>query len=121
MDQQNKNEMIEIDVDIGLTHLEWQANNLIREIYFEEKKKNPNINTLNWLVKRILRSWSTVYVLKNKKEYQNKEQLVLAIDEKYVEYLYTFGRHLPKAVVKIEKLNYTAATTTTTTTTTNNY
>ena len=108
------------EVDMKLAQLESQINDLLWQVSFEEQKKNPNIDTLNWLIKRIFRSSSTVNVIKNNKECQNDEQLALAIDAKYLEYLYAFGQNLPKAVVKIEKLNYTAATTTTTTTTTTN-
>lgn len=86
--------------------LRWQANNLTYEIFFEEIKENPNIDVLNSLIKRIFRSWSTASVFENEKTYQNQETMMRAIDEKYIKYFYAFGRHLPKAIVKIEKLNY---------------
>ena len=97
MDQQNK---------INIIRLRWQANSLANEIFFEEIKENPDIDVLNRLIKRIFRSWSTASVFENEKTYQNQETMMRDIDKKYIEYFYAFGRHLPKAVVKIEKLNY---------------
>ena len=35
----------------------------------------------------------------------NEEQILRLINDKYMEYFYLFGQNLPKAVVKIKKLN----------------
>ena len=113
MNRQNK----EIEAKVAL--LQYQINNLIWQVYYEEQKENPNIDTLNWLIRRIFRSASVVNVIKNG-EYQNEQELELAIDQKHLEYLYAFGQEL-QPIVKIEKLTAAAvktATTTTTTTTT---
>ena len=104
MDQE-KNITI-IDFEIGLQILEWQINNLIYEMFFEETDKNPNVQVINWIIKRIFKSLSTLVVLKDDKMYLNAEQLKQALDQKYMEYLYKFGRKLPKAVVKLKKLNF---------------
>ena len=45
-----------------MIHLKWQANNLIGEIFFEEIKKNPNIDHINAILKRIFNTWSTIFV-----------------------------------------------------------
>ena len=114
---QQINQQIEIKVQIVC--LKAQINNLLEQVYYEEQKQNPNIDTLNWLIKRIFRSQSVVDVIENR-QYQNKQELELLIDQKHLEYLYAFGKEL-QPVVKIEKLTTAAvksATTKTTTTTT---
>lgn len=90
-------------INVKITLLKTQIYNLIWQVYFEELKENPNIDTLNWLIRRIFKSASTLYVVQNT-QWDDQEQMALAIDAKYLEYLYAFGRNLPKAVVKIEKL-----------------
>lgn len=104
MDQQNN--ITIIDFETGLELLKWQTDNLIYQMFFEETNQNPNIHVINWIIKRVFRSLSTLFVLKDEKTHLNIEQLKQAIDEKYMEYLYKFGRKLPKAVVKVEKLNF---------------
>ena len=109
----------EIEIKVQIACLKAQINNLLEQVYYEEQKQNPNIDTLNWLIKRIFRSQSVVDVIESR-QYQNKQQLELLIDQKHLEYLYAFGKEL-QPVVKIEKLTAAAvksATTTTTTTTT---
>ena len=107
------------EIKVKIAYLKYQINDLLWQVYYEEQKQNPNIDTLNWLIKRIFRSASVVNVIENR-EYQNEQELELAIDQKNLEYLYAFGKEL-QPVVKIEKLTAAAvktATTTTTTTTT---
>ena len=89
-----------------MIRLKGQADNLIGEIFFEEVKKNPNIDHLNAILKRIFNTWSTIFVYENKETNNlNEEQILRLINEKYMEYFYLFSQHLPKVVVKIEKLN----------------
>ena len=120
MNQQiNQQMQQQIEIKVQIACLKLQINNLLQQVFNEEQKENPNIDTLNWLIKRIFRSQSVVDVIENG-GYQNKQELDLAINQKHLEYLYEFGRQL-QPVVKIEKLTAAAvkrATTTTTTTTT---
>ena len=95
-----------IDFETGLELLKWQTDNLLYQMFLEETNQNPKIDVINWIIKRVFRSLSTFFVLKDEKTHLNIEQLKQAIDEKYMKYLYKFGRKLPKAVVKVEKLNF---------------
>ena len=115
----NQQIQIQMQIKMQIACLKSQVNNLLEQVRYEEQKENPNIDTLNWLIKMIFRSQSVVDVIENR-QYQNKQELDLLIDQKHLEYLYAFGKEL-QPVVKIEKLTVAAvkrATTTTTTTTT---
>ena len=98
--------MSEEDLDYGIEILRQQAQNFIRLIYFEEIKENANIEYINWLMNRIFKTWSTVFVLQNRKNYESEEELKHDITKKNNEYIYTFAKFLPKPVVKIEKLKW---------------
>ena len=97
----------------NLNHLEWQINNLKQELRFQELTENPDIYILNGLIKRILKSSAVLFVLRSRKDKDEDEdedgyemELETAIEKKYMEYFYAFGLCLPRAIVKIEKLNY---------------
>ena len=89
-----------------IIRLKWQADNLLGELFFEEVKKKPNIDNINTILKRLFYTQSTIFVYENKETNNlNEEQILRLINDKYMEYFYLFGQHLPKIVVKIEKLN----------------
>ena len=89
-----------------MIRLKWQADNLIGEIFFEEVNKKPNIDNINILIKRLFHTWSAIFVFENKETNNlNEEQILRLINDKYMEYFYLFGQNVPKAVVKIKKLN----------------
>ena len=90
--------------ECGIEILKLQAENFIKLISFEEIKENADLEYINWLLDRIFKTWSTVWVLENRSEFGNEEELNNAIAEKKKEYIYTFAKFLPKPVVKIEKL-----------------
>ena len=90
----------------GIEILRQQAQNFIRLIHFEEIKENADVEYINWLMNRILKTWSIVFVLENRQNYVSMEELNNALTEKNNEYIYTFAKFLPKPVVKIEKLKW---------------
>ena len=98
--------MSEEDLKYGIEILKQQAQNFIRLIYFEEIKENVDVEYINWLMNRIFKTWSTVFVLENRRNYVSEEELNNAISEKNNEYIYAFAKFLPKPVVKIEKLKW---------------
>ena len=98
--------MSEEDLKYGIEILKQQAQNFIRLIYFEEIKADVDVEYINWLMNRIFKTWSTVFVLENRRNYVSEEELNNAISEKNNEYIYAFAKFLPKPVVKIEKLKW---------------
>ena len=93
-------------LECGIEILRQQVQNFIKLIYFEEIKADADVEYINWLLNRILKTWSTVFVIENRKDYVNEEELNNAITEKNNEYIYTFAKFLPKPVVKMEKLKW---------------
>ena len=67
-----------------MIRLKWQADNLIGEIFFEEVKKNPNIDHLNAILKRIFNTWSTIFVYENKETNNLNEEQILRLIKKNI-------------------------------------
>ena len=82
-----------------------QINELIGQVILEERKENPNIEILNYLIKRIFRTAATIDVVKNWNRFENMEQIKAAITEQYMLYFYSFGEQL-QPTIQIEKLHF---------------
>ena len=94
------------DLECGIEILRQQAEDFIRQIFLEEIKENADVAFINWLMNRILKTWSTISVLENRRNYQTKEEMENDLAAKNKEYIYCFAKALPKPVVKIEKLKW---------------
>ena len=94
------------NLECGIEILRQQTKDFIREISLEEMKENADVAYINWLMNRIFKTWSTIFILENRSNYQTKEEMMNELAEKNNEYIYTFAKFLPKPVVKIEKLKW---------------
>ena len=86
------------DIHSKLVLLATQINGLLLEVYFEERKQNSSIETLNHLIKRIFRTAATIDIVANWNLYPNMETIKAAIEEQYMTYFYALGEEMQPTI-----------------------